>query len=71
MRWGNDFSEWFRITAGVRQDGVLSPKLYNIYVDNLIDLLKKSGVGCYICDIFAAALFYADDICILARLRVS
>ena len=50
----------------MRQGGVLSPDLYSIYVDELICILRKSGVGCYICKIFAAALFYADDMAILA-----
>ena len=42
------------------------PDLYNIYVDGLICILKSSGVGCYIRKLFAAALLYADDMCILA-----
>ena len=54
------------MSAGVRQGGVLSPNLYSIYVDNLINILKSSGVGCYISHVFAAALFYADDILIMA-----
>ena len=60
---------WFLVqclSAGVRQGGVLSPDLYNIYVDDLIQLLQSSGIGCYIASTFAAALFYADDMCILA-----
>ena len=54
------------VTAGVRQGGVLSPDLYNIYVNKLICILQASGLGCYAYGIFAAALLYADDICILA-----
>ena len=66
VRWDGFLGSWFSVTAGVRQGGILSPDLYNIYVDELISLLKKRGAGCHIGDIFAAALFYADDICILA-----
>ena len=66
VRWNGHHGTWFNVTAGVRQGGVLSPNLYNIYVDELIDLLKASGVGCYIAEVFAASLFYADDMCILA-----
>ena len=66
VRWDGFLGQWFSVTAGVRQGGVLSPDLYNIYVDDLMIKLQKSGAGCYICNIFAAALFYADDICILA-----
>ena len=66
VKWGDEFSEWFPITAGVRQGGVLSPDFYCIYVDDLLDLLRKSGKGCYFLYYFAAALFYADDMAILA-----
>ena len=64
--WDGHFSEWFHVSAGVRQGGVLSPDLYNIYVNDLICILESSGVGCFVLDKFAAALMYADDIAILA-----
>ena len=66
VKWGDHFSDWFEITAGVRQGGVLSPDFYSIYVDKLISYLMKLGVGCYVCGLFAAALFYADDMAILS-----
>ena len=50
----------------MRQGGILSPDLYNIYVDGLIYILKSRGAGCYVDGLFAAAQFYADDMCILA-----
>ena len=66
VKWDGHLGDWFSISAGVRQGGVLSPDFYNIYVNNLICILKSSGIGCYMSNTFAAALFYADDICILA-----
>ena len=66
VKWDGHYSEWFCVTAGVRQGGVLSPDFYSIYVDKLISILKSSGVGCYVFDVFAAALFYADDMAILS-----
>ena len=66
VRWNNTYSDWFPITAGVRQGGVLSPDFYGIYVDELILILKNHGIGCYVRGIFAAALFYADDMAVLA-----
>ena len=44
----------------------MSPDLYSIYVDGLIQKLMSLQKGCYYRDIFAAALFYADDMAILA-----
>ena len=66
VKWGDGFSGWFEIAAGVRQGGVLSPDFYGIYVDELICKLIALGKGCYFFNVFAAALFYADDMAILA-----
>ena len=45
---------------------MLSPDFYSIYVDELIYILQKAGIGCYVRGVFAACLFYADDIAVLA-----
>ena len=66
VRWGEEYSEWFFVSAGVRQGGVLSPNFYSIYVDDLIKRILLTGIGCYYLSVFAAALFYADDMAILA-----
>ena len=66
VKWGKHFSEWFVLSAGVRQGGILSPDFYSIYVDDLIKKLMNSHKGCYYFGIFAAALFYADDMAILS-----
>ena len=66
VKWGDEYSDWFPLTAGVRQGGVLSPDLYSIYVDDLLSLLKQHRKGCYYLGIFAASLFYADDMAILS-----
>ena len=66
VKLGDSFSNCFEVTAGVRQGGVLSPDLYSIYVDDLIGKLISSGIGCYYGKMFAAALFYADDMALLA-----
>ena len=66
VKWGDCYSEWFFVSAGVRQGGVLSPDFYSIYIDDLIKELLSLNVGCYFLAIFAAALFYADDMAILA-----
>ena len=66
VKWDDAFSEWFPITAGVRQGGILSPDLYSIYVDELLSILRNSGKGCHYLGKFAAALFYADDMAVLS-----
>ena len=63
---GCNYSDNFSVTNGVRQGGVLSPILFTVYLDGLLTLLCKSGVGCYIGKMFVGALAYADDITIIA-----
>ena len=66
VKWGQAFSQWFEVMAGVRQGGILSPNFYCIYVDCLIEELEKLQVGCHVLNIFMAALFYADDMALLS-----
>ena len=66
VKWNNFYGGWFDVRAGVRQGGVLSPDFYSIYVDDLIYILKESGIGCHVHCVFAAAIFYADDMAIIS-----
>ena len=66
VRWDDSFSQWFFISAGVRQGGILSSDFYCLYVDDLITKLETLNVGCYVLQMFMAALLYADDMALLA-----
>ena len=68
IRWGTSTSEEFKICNGVKQGVVLSPLLFSIYMDGLIERLKRSGVGCYICNMFLGAFCYADGCTLLANM---
>ena len=45
VKWGSTMSSKFQVTNGVRQGGVLSPLLFDVYVNELSELLNKSGIG--------------------------
>jgi len=66
VRWCGILSFWYRITAGVRQGGILSPVLFAIYMDTLIKRLRSSGLGCKVADKYCGCLVYADDILLLS-----
>ena len=66
VRWGDTYSEWFFIRAGVRQGGILSPVFYCLYIDDLVDILIDTGAGCYLKLVFLSILLYADDMALLA-----
>ena len=55
----------------MRQGGILSPFLFSLYVDDLIDILRSSHVGCHLADLFLGCIFYADDLTLLSPSRHS
>jgi len=59
-------SSHFHVKCGVRQAGILSPFLFNIYVDDLIDSLSISGFVCYVNNSFLGCIMYAEDLLILS-----
>ena len=61
VRWGVCISDSFKVTNGVRQGGILSPQLFNIYIDGLSDILNKSSVGGSIGGKRINHMLYADD----------
>ena len=52
----------FLISNGVKQGGVISLVMFNLYLDNSLISLKQSGLGCHINGTYMFALGYADSI---------
>ena len=65
VRWGSMISKGFKVTNGVRQGGILSPYLFNVYMDDLSQILGKEYAGCKIASRIINHLFYADDIVLM------
>jgi hypothetical protein len=68
-RWGNANSEQFKLVNGTRQGSVLSPALFSLYMNDLLQQLRELGVGCHIGGVFYGAALYADDLVLLAPCR--
>ena len=56
VRWDKVVSQPFKAGNGVKQGGVLSPILFTLYLNVLMDMLKSSGFGCYDGNVFVGAL---------------
>ena len=51
----------------MRQGGVLSPTLFAIYINVLIEKLSESRLGCKLKNGYFGCLVYADDVMLLAH----
>jgi len=66
VKWGSVLSRSFKLTRGIRQSGVLSPHLFALYIDSVVDRVKANGLGCYYKLTCVSILLYTDDILLLA-----
>lgn len=60
-------SNFFQIKLGLRQGCVLSPLLFDIFINDLVEEIKKSELGVQYGNDKIAILLFADDIVIIAE----
>ena len=68
---GKTRSSFFTISNGVPQGGILFPKLFSVYMDDLSNLLISSGIGCFLDKVCFNHVFYADDLCLMAPCAIA
>ncbi|PZC79121.1 hypothetical protein B5X24_HaOG216810 [Helicoverpa armigera] len=75
VRWAGTLSHSYGLECGVRQGGLTSPTLFNLYMNELIEGLSSTRVGCFIDGVSVNNISYADDmvllsasVCVLRRL---
>ena len=61
VRWGNTFSISFCVSNGVKQGRIVSPVLFNVYMDDLSCVLNRSNIEGEIVN----HLSYVDDLCLI------
>ena len=44
VRWGSIYSSTLEVSNGIKQGGVLSPILFNLYTDELLERLKNQDL---------------------------
>lgn len=59
---GNEYSSIFKSTCGVKQGGILSPFLFNMYIDELIQDCLKMNIGAKIANVNTSTVSYCDDL---------
>ncbi|CAH2100477.1 unnamed protein product [Euphydryas editha] len=66
VKWGDAMSDPYKLSCGVRQGGLTSPRLFNLFVNQLIEGLGRAGVGCSVDGVFINNISYADDMVLLS-----
>ncbi len=66
VKWDGSTSTTFNMSNGVKQGSVISPLLFTLYVDELIQTLEKSGYSCKLGAKYYDILVYDDDIFLLS-----
>ena len=69
VKLGNMKSNTFSVSNGTRQGSVLSPLLFSVYLDNLLQRLRYLQLGCHIGGHWYGGCGYADDIILMAPNR--
>ncbi|XP_064072630.1 uncharacterized protein LOC135193569 [Vanessa tameamea] len=59
-------SQSYGLECGVRQGGMSSPILFNLYINDLIVALSGTRIGCHIDGVSINNISYADDMVLLS-----
>ena len=65
IRWKDAYSRPFEVKRGVKQGSLVSPLLYKLYINNLLDGLSSSELGAKIGSIYIGSPACADDVTLI------
>ena len=61
------YTDWFSVSCGLKQGCCLSPVLFNLYINDMVNSITSLGIGVNIGDEVVSVLPYADDLVLLAE----
>ena len=65
VKWNSIVSAKCYISNGVKQGGCISPTFFSVYLNRLIETLRKNNIGCRYGSEFMGVYCYADDLGLL------
>ena len=66
VKWKQNKSDSFKLNNGVKQGGILSPYLFALYIDPLLNRINRSSIGCHVGSKPCNVLSFADDLVLLS-----
>lgn len=66
VKLNNTCSELFKIGCGVKQGGIISPYLFNAFIDDLIMECTQMNIGGLVGSLNVSIIVYADDIILIS-----
>ncbi len=67
IRINNKLTDWFDCTTGVKQGCNLSPTLFSVFANDLVQEINDLDLGIPMGDLNVSILLYADDIVLMAN----
>ena len=67
VKWDGNISKSFDEQQGVRHGGIVSPELYKVFINPLLEFYKTNNLGFKIGSIHIGSPTYADDIVLLSK----
>ena len=66
VRWAGVLLKQFGVRSGVGEGSIISPLIFSPYINDIVNLLKSEGYGCYLGNVHVGCLSFADDIMLLS-----
>ena len=66
VRVNGQHTDWFDVNCGLKQGCILSPMLFNLYINDLTRHINDVGSGTSVGNTSLSILLYADDIVLIA-----
>ena len=66
VSWGNIISSSFGSLNGLRQGGILSPHLFNVYTDDLNHIINNLPIGCTLNNHTINNICYANNMVLIS-----
>ena len=66
VRVNGQQTDWFEVNCGLKQGCILSPMLFNLFINDLTCHINDVGSGISVGDTSLSILLYADDIVLMA-----